>query len=89
MILQKVPLVDYLALKSEEKDHLYKKSGFTHPSDLISHEYPWLFNDYNENDWQVSMLNKESGSTKPINIHFDSVILGGGAYLITKDSSMI
>lgn len=78
MILQKVSLVDYLALKSEEKDRLYKESGCTHPSDLISHEYPWLSNDYNENDWQVSMLNKESGSTKPINIHFDSVILGGG-----------
>lgn len=78
MILQKVSLVDYLALKSEEKDHLYEKSGFTHPSELISHEYPWLLSDYNENDWKVSILNKESGSTKPINIHFDSVILGGG-----------
>ena len=26
----------------------------------------------------MSILNKESGSPKPINIHFDSVILGGG-----------
>jgi integrase len=73
MILQKVSLVDYLALKSEEKDRLYKKSGFTYPSDLISHDYPWLLNDYNENNWQVSISNNKS-----ININFDRAIIGGG-----------
>ena len=73
MTLQKMSLSDYLALKSEEKDLLCIKNGFTQLSDLISHEYPWLLNDYNENKWQVSIPNKQS-----VNINFDMAIIGGG-----------
>ncbi|MFM2584042.1 tyrosine-type recombinase/integrase [Vibrio campbellii] len=55
--------------------------GFAKPSDIIEHDYPWLLNDYKENTWRVSMPSKDSASKqlkKPINIHFDTVVLGGG-----------
>ncbi|MEZ9489078.1 tyrosine-type recombinase/integrase [Vibrio breoganii] len=58
-----------------------RKGGFTKPSDLIEHDYPWLLNDYKENTWHVSMPSKDSASKqlkRPINIHFDTVVLGGG-----------
>ncbi|EHH0749318.1 TPA: site-specific integrase [Vibrio vulnificus] len=76
-----ISLLDYLSLSAQDKASLNKKGGFTKSSDLIKHDYPWLLNDFKDNTWRVSMPSKDSVSKqlkKPINIHFDTVVLGGG-----------
>lgn len=81
MLSSQISLIDYLSLSPKDKESLNRKGGFTKPSDLIEHDYPWLLNDYKENTWHVSMPSKDSASKqlkKPINIHFDTVVLGGG-----------
>ncbi|HHB1578339.1 TPA: tyrosine-type recombinase/integrase, partial [Vibrio parahaemolyticus] len=81
MLSSQISLIDYLSLSPQDKESLNRKGGFTKPSDLIEHDYPWLLNDYKENTWRVSMSSKDSASKqvkKPINIHFDTVVLGGG-----------
>ena len=81
MLSSQISLTDYLSLSPKDKESLNRKGGFTKPSDLIEHDYPWLLNDYKENTWRVSMPSKDSASKqlkKPINIHFDTVVLGGG-----------
>ncbi|WCP66724.1 hypothetical protein LYZ37_12850 [Vibrio tubiashii] len=81
MLASQISLIDYLSLSPQDKESLNRKDEFTKPSDLIEHDYPWLLNDYKENTWRVSMPSKDSSSKqlkKPINIHFDTVVLGGG-----------
>ncbi len=76
-----ISLTDYLSLSPKDKALLNRDAGFKKPSDLIKHDYPWLLNDYKENTWRVSMPSKDSASKqlkKSINIHFDTVVLGGG-----------
>ncbi|HIF9185425.1 TPA: tyrosine-type recombinase/integrase [Photobacterium damselae] len=76
-----ISLIDYLSLSPKDKALLNRYGGFKKPSDLIKHDYPWLLNDYKENTWRVSMPSKDSASKqlkKSINIHFDTVVLGGG-----------
>ncbi len=76
-----ISLIDYLSLSPKDKASLNRDGGFTKPLDLIKHNHPWLLNDYKENTWRVSMPSKDSASKqlkKPINIHFDTVVLGGG-----------
>ncbi|HII4332593.1 TPA: hypothetical protein ACY4P8_004007 [Vibrio parahaemolyticus] len=81
MLSSKISLTDYLSLSPTDKESLLAAGGFTKPSDLIDHDYSWLLNDYKENIWRVSMPNKDSASKKlagEINVHFDTVVLGGG-----------
>ncbi|HIF9533862.1 TPA: tyrosine-type recombinase/integrase [Photobacterium damselae] len=81
MPLSQISLTDYLSLSPKDKALLNRDGGFKKPSDLIKHDYPWLLNDYKENTWRVSMPSKDSASKqlkKSINIHFDTVVLGGG-----------
>ncbi|ELA7942938.1 site-specific integrase [Vibrio parahaemolyticus] len=81
MLSSKISLTDYLSLSPTDKESLLAAGGFTKPSDLIDHNYSWLLNDYKENIWRVSMPNKDSASKKlagEINVHFDTVVLGGG-----------
>lgn len=81
MLSSKISLTDYLSLSPTDKESLLAVGGFTKPSDLIDHDYSWLLNDYKENIWRVSMPNKDSASKKlagEINVHFDTVVLGGG-----------
>lgn len=81
MISSRMSLTDYLSLSPIDKESLNTNGGLTKLSDLIDHDYPWLLNNYNENSWRVSMPNRNYDPSKPtavINIHFDSVVLGGG-----------
>ncbi|MFV8457173.1 site-specific integrase [Vibrio owensii] len=81
MLLSQMSLTDYLSLSPKDKESLSRAGRFTKPSDIIEHSYPWLLTDYNENTWRISMPSKNSASkplNKPINIHFDTVVLGGG-----------